>query len=183
MPDISPYLTLHSSQIRDIATSIKVDDAACRKASPESRAAALRACADAGIEVPSTGYFTVAQLDQAIATAFDKAMPTSIDRRLQFKAQLSAGGLIAEPSTVNKETVVRAALMLKKAGIPLPDGKPYSLAQFDALMAAKSEISLDHRWEIKSAAFAAGLIEQSAVAKSSGAAPPIAAAKHIVSFP
>jgi hypothetical protein len=178
--DTKPFLTLHQSQIREIASQIEVGDDAPRAADPRLHSAAISACRNAGIEIPKRGYFTIHELDQAIAAAFDKAMPTTLGKRMEFKAKLNAGGLIAEPSPINKEIVVRAGLMLKKAGIPAPDGRPYTVAEFDRLMAGKAHISIPHRLEIKSACLAAGIIDSGVVAKPSVQPQAIEAARQIV---
>jgi hypothetical protein len=84
--------------------------------------------------------------------------------------------------TPNKLAVVSAALHLKKSGIPAPTGRPYSIQEFDKLLAGKPEISLDHKFQIKNACFAAGIIDTaSTVVTKQAAAPPIQAAKQIVS--
>jgi hypothetical protein len=177
MPDIKPFLTLHRSQIKDIAASIDIGPVlAARQASPEARQFALKACKDAGVDVPASGAFTIAEASAAATKAF-----ASLEKRFQFKEILSSGGLLLEPSSpVNKEAIVTAGLYLKKAGIPAPTERPYTIKQFDDLLAGKSDISIPHRLEIKNACFAAGIIDHgSGIIAKPKAAPPIQAAKQI----
>jgi hypothetical protein len=178
MPDVKPFLTLHRSQIQDIAASIDIGpQLAARSASPEARQYALQACKDAGVDIPSAGAFTIAEASAAAAKAF-----TTPEKRIEWKAKLSAGGLLLEPNSnqANKLAIVTAGLMLRKAGIPAPVERPYTVKQFDELLAGKPEISITHRMEIKNACFAAGIIDAgSGVVAKQVAAPPIQAAKSI----
>jgi hypothetical protein len=175
MPDIKPFLTLHPIQIQGIAAQIDIGPTlAARQASPEARQFALQACEKAGIDIPPSGAFTVHEASGAAAKAF-----SSIEQRIEWKAQISAGGLLLEPTPVNKMAIVTAGLMMKKAGIPAPDGKPYTVKEFDALLAGK-DISIEHKLEIKNACFQACVISaESGVVSKQVASPPIAAAKAI----
>jgi hypothetical protein len=175
-----PYITLHASQISDIAASIKTgDDLAVRvNASAERRNEAIRALKAAGIGVPEAGAFTLKQLDAALDTAFNRIDPNSLTRRMELKARVHAGGMLLEKSTVDKRALVTAALMAKKGGFPLPADRPYSVAEFDEVLAAADPpISVTHRLEIKSAFGKAGLLESGAIEPK--ALPPINAAKAI----
>jgi hypothetical protein len=177
-----PYLTLHPSQIRDIAASIDTGPELAVRVKPtqRDRDLALEAIHAAGVkELPSCGAFTSAQLDEICRKAFPSGEPLSIQRRLEFKGKIYAGGLLLEPSPVNKEAIVRAGLMLKKAGVPAPDGKPYTIAEFDELMAGK-DISVSHKLEIKAACLAAGIIDAGVVSKPSVVAQAVEAARSIV---
>jgi hypothetical protein len=178
MPDVKPFLSLHQSQIKDIAASIDIGPVlAARQASPQARQFALQACENAGVDIPAAGAFTIAEASEAAAKAF-----SDIGKRIEFKATLSAGGLLLEPSpaSINKLAVVTAGLMLRKANIPAPkDGRPYSVREFEDLLAGK-DISITHRMEIKNACFQAGIIDAaSGVVAKPVAAPPIQAAKSI----
>jgi hypothetical protein len=179
--DTVPFLTLHANQIRDIAATIKIpDEYVAPKASPEAKITAIDACHGVGIQVPPSGAFHIAELDAAMAKVFPASDTLNIDRRLRFKATLSAGGLILEKSSVDKMAIVTAGLMLKKLGIPAPTDKPYTLADFDKLLASK-DISIPHKLEIKNAMFAAGVVsDEGTVVTRQVTKPPIAHAKRIV---
>jgi hypothetical protein len=157
-----PYLTLHASQIQQFVDSIEIDDSprVLVTPSPEAKSYALQECRAAGIAVPPAGAFTLPQLDAALAVAFPPADTLSLGKRIKMKATLYAGGMIAEqPDDSKKRATVVAVLHLKKAGIELPPSdKPYSLQEFDQMLAAKDSISIEHRFQIKSACLAGGLV-------------------------
>jgi hypothetical protein len=177
MPDIKPFLTLHPQQIREIAASLDIpSELTARQASPEAKAFALQACEEAGVIVPAAGAFTLHEANGAAAKAFDTP-----EKRIKWKAEISAGGLLLEvDNSTNKLAVVTAGLMMRKAGIPAPpNGKPYSVREFDDLLAA-TDISISHRLEIKNACFQAGVINNEGTVVSRPAPPPpIAEAKRI----
>jgi hypothetical protein len=154
------FLNLHRSQIDEIVAAAGAETtlAVKVKASPEARAMAINACSDAGIEIPTSGVFTQAGLDAVLDEACDKSHPLGITRRLELKTKIYAGGLVLEPSNIDQRAVVTAGLMLRKAGIPLPEDKPYTLAQIDNMLAA-AQLSPLHRIEIKSACIQAGLVQ------------------------
>src|SRR6266849_5050009 len=110
MPTQLPFLTLHASQIKEIAASIGAQQplAVQVKASADNRDIALRACGDASVEIPKAGAFTQTELDAAAASAFPKEHPSHITNRIAFKQKVWAGGLLLEKSPINQETVVRA---------------------------------------------------------------------------
>jgi hypothetical protein len=175
-----PYITLHASQISDIANSIKTgDDLVVRvNASAERRNEAIRALKAIGIGVPEAGAFTLRQLDAALDTAFHRTDPNYLTKRMELKATVHAGGLLKEKSNVDKRALVVAGLMAKKGGFPLPADRPYSIADFDAVLAAANPaISPEHRLEIKSAFSKAGLLESGAIEPKQ--VQPIQAAKSI----
>jgi hypothetical protein len=182
MPDILPFLPMHTKQIEAIAASINIGpEFTTRTVSPETKQSGIQACRDAGIEIPAAGAFTLKELDAALDKAFDKST-LSLQRRMEMKARISASGLLLEPIPVDKIAVVKAGLMLKKANIPAPTERPYSVAEFDALMATKADISIPHRLEIKSACLTAGIIsEQGTVVTKPSPPKPIEAARQIVS--
>jgi hypothetical protein len=180
MPDILPFLTIHPHQINEVAAAINAPEKldVQVKASAQDRSAALQACEAAGIKVPPSGAFTLEELDAELSEAFPREHPQSINNRLAFKLKASAAGMLLERSPVDKKTIVIAGLMLRKAGIPLPVDKPYSLREFDSLMAAK-DISPVHKIEIKAACFAAGLIQEDAPKPAQPLPQTISAAKMI----
>jgi hypothetical protein len=179
-----PYITLHASQIADIAASIKTtgDDLAVRvNASPEVRAAAIKALKVAGIGLPASGSFTLPELNTALDTAFPRSNTVGIGKRMELKEAVYAGGLVLEKSTtaVDKKALVLCGLMARKGGFPLPDGKPYSIADFaDVLAAASPAISIEHRMEIKSAFSRAGLLQGGTIEPKQHI-PPIKAARQL----
>jgi hypothetical protein len=154
------FLNLHASQINEIAASLGIKEtlAVRVKASPEARIAAVNACEDANIKIPANGAFTQLELDNALDEAFDKAQPLAMNRRLELKAKIYAGGLVLEKSNVDQRVVVTAGLMLKKAKLPMPSDRPYSLAEFDKLLAA-TQLAPGQKIEIKSACIQAGLVQ------------------------
>jgi hypothetical protein len=160
MPTNLPFLTLHQSQIDAVAASIDTgNDLAVRvTASAERRNEAIKALAACGIAVPQGGAFTLRQLDAALDTAFHSADPNRIRRRMELKFIVASGGLLLEKSNVDKRAITTAALMLAKAKIPLPTVAPYSVQALDSLL-AETDISIEHRLQIKQACFAAGLAE------------------------
>jgi hypothetical protein len=175
-----PFITLHASQISDIAASIKTgDDLAVRvNASAERRNEAIRALKAVGIGVPEAGAFTMKQLDAALDTAFHRNDPNYLTKRMEIKATVHAGGMLLEKSTVDKRALVTAALMARKGNFALPADKPYSIAEFDEILAAADPpISIEHRLEIKSAFSKAGLLETGAIEPKQ--VQPISAAKAI----
>jgi hypothetical protein len=175
-----PYITLHASQISDIAASIKTgDDLAVRvAASPEARNAAIKALKASGIGAPEAGAFTLQQLDAALDVAFHRTDPNYLTRRMELKATVHAGGLLKEKSTVDKRALALCGIMARKGGFALPAERPYSVAEFDAVLAtATPAISPEHRLEIKSAFSKAGLLESGAIEPKQ--VQPISAAKAI----
>jgi hypothetical protein len=168
---MSSFLTLHASQIKEFVDAVgEPAPAVLVKASPETRTFAVQACRAADIEVPARGAFTQAELDVALDAAFDRAQPTSLRRRMALKSQVFAAGLVLEkPTNANTTAVVVASLMLKKSGIKPPEGKPYSVAEFDGLLAA-TDLAVGHRLEVKGACMAAGLVVEPP-RKATGPAP------------
>jgi hypothetical protein len=169
---MSSFLTLHASQIQEFVDAVgEPEPAVLVKASPETRTHAIQALRAAGVEVPKAGAFTGAELDTALDVAIDKTLPGAIRRRMELKSQVYAAGLVLEkPTNANTAVVVTAGLMLKKAKIPAPTGKPYSVDEFDGLAAA-ADLSVAHRLEIKGACIKAGLVQDSII-KPSTAPPP-----------
>ncbi len=174
-----PFLTLHNWQIDEIAASIDTGNGLAVRvhASTEHRNAAIRALESAGIGVPEAGAFTIQQLDAALDTAFSRTNPNYLTRRMELKFLVASGGMLLEKSPIDKHTIVRASLMLRKAGVPMPDGKAYTVAEFDKLLAGK-DISPEHKIEIKAACSAARLLEAGAIEPKT-LVQPIQAAKAI----
>jgi hypothetical protein len=158
---MTSYLSLHASQIQQFVDAVgEPEPAVLVRASTEMRTHAVQALRAAGVEIPKAGAFLPAQLDAALDGAFDKTHPMSLHRRMELKTQVYAGGLVLEkPTNVNATAVVTASLMLKKARIEPPKDRPYTVAEFDELLAAASpSLPTSHRFEIKAAALKAGLV-------------------------
>jgi hypothetical protein len=177
-----PYIRLHASQIADIAASIKTgDDLAVRvHASGEHRNAAVKALKAAGIGVPASGAFTLAELNTALDTAIPRSNTVGIGQRMTLKESVYAGGLVLEKATtVDKKALVVCGLMAAKGGFPLPKDGPYSVADFDAILtAADPPISINHRFEIKLAFERAGLLQGGAIEPKQHI-PPLKAARQL----
>jgi hypothetical protein len=179
MPVESPFLTYHESQINNVAASIADEPMVRINASPERRNEAILALKRVGIAVPATGAFNMRELDAALDTAFPLSDGISVGRRIEVKILASNGGLLLEKSNVNKRALVVAGLMAQKGKFPLPKDGPYSIAQFDEILAASDPpISIAHRIEIKSAFSKAGLLESGTIERKAHV-PAVNAAKAI----
>jgi hypothetical protein len=154
-------ISLHASQVDQICSAVESDDTPrpSVKATPEAKALALRRCRDAGISIPAAGGFSIQELDAALDKAFDRAHPSATRNRMGMKSALYAGGLILEPPDPRaKRDLVMACLMSRKTSVPLPDDRPFSMAELDALMAGK-DLSIEHRLELKHQYLKAGLVQ------------------------
>jgi hypothetical protein len=174
------YITLHESQINNIAAQLDTgDELAVRvQANQVRRDEALRVLEAAGLTVPEAGAFTLQQLDAALDAVIPFSSHNAITRRMEIKAKAYDGGLVLEKSNVDKRALTICGLMARKGGFPLPDGRPYSVVELDAVLAAADPpISIEHRLEIKSAFSKAGLVENGVVEKTQ--VQPIQAAKSI----
>jgi hypothetical protein len=164
----------HAVVLRKMAGQMRADAAqgrmpsALRAAAPapgasKALASALRACRDAGVVVPDSGKFaSLEQLNAELDRAFDKAMPLSLDKRMQLKAQISAAGMLAEDTGPDQKSQKVALLMLAKLGTALPPRERFTLHEINAAM-DKAKLSIDHRMEVKTALANAGFLENSAI--------------------
>jgi hypothetical protein len=147
---MTSFITLHASQVQEIANTIPDPAPVARAAGPDARAHALRVMKEHKIEAKA---YTLRELNAEL----DKVQFQNINRRMTAKAAIAAGGFLLEPAAVDKRAVVMAGLMSEKSGIPLPEGKPYTVAQFDELAAA-ADLGVGHRLEIKQQFLKVGLI-------------------------
>jgi hypothetical protein len=164
----------HAIALRKMAGQMRADAAQGRMPSSlhaaaaapganKALASALRACRYAGVVVPESGRFaSLEQLNAALDLAFDKALPLSLDKRMELKAHISAAGMLAEDTEPSQKTQKIALLMLAKLGTPLPPRGRFTLGEIDAAM-DKANLSIDHRMEIKTAMEHAGFLESSAI--------------------
>jgi hypothetical protein len=156
---MNPFFTAFPSQLGTVA--ISAADGVQATAEPATQIEALRACRHAGLAVPPNGRFpSLEALNAALDRAFDKAMPTSLERRLELKAKIFAAGLVIESVPINEKVVLTAATMLRKAGIKFDGKHMMTVGELDAEMAAKN-LPIEHRLEIKVACSRAGLLDES----------------------
>jgi hypothetical protein len=176
----------HAIALRRMAGQMRADAAQGRMPSSIHAAAepkatpltgALRACAEAGIEVPAGGKFTLETLNAALDDALDKNHPVYMDRRFKLKNQIFAAGLVVEEQVIDTKAIKIAAAMLRQAGIPAPSTHAFTLSEINAEL-AKTALSPQHKIEIKLALAKAHLLED-AVATVAPQRPNITMARSI----
>jgi hypothetical protein len=154
------FLNLHNGRIDALTAKVRRErpTQTSTMVSAAAAPAVIKAAAALGITVPSTGI-TVEDLHYRFAAA----KPVPFAKRIELKNRLAAAGLLIEPPTREQERdAVRAALMLKKAGIAVPTKYQFTAAELDAEL-AKTNLPVSDKLEIKSACHAAGLLDDGVV--------------------